>query len=158
HLADGHRPRFAGAPDTIRTCDLCLRRATLYPAELRVRLQRRRALSRNPLPTLDVGDVFPEALGLAHESRGLGVLLIGAEAGEFAHQLLLPRGQAGRRLDEHLHDQVAALRPAQGRHAAALHAHGAAGLGALGHADGDLAVAVAVRAAQQAGRIDVATE
>ena len=28
---------FIGAPDTIRTCDLCLRRATLYPAELRVR-------------------------------------------------------------------------------------------------------------------------
>jgi hypothetical protein len=28
--------RYAGAPDTIRTCDLCLRRATLYPAELRV--------------------------------------------------------------------------------------------------------------------------
>ena len=26
----------SGAPDTIRTCDLCLRRATLYPAELRV--------------------------------------------------------------------------------------------------------------------------
>ena len=26
-----------GAPDRIRTCDLCLRRATLYPAELRVR-------------------------------------------------------------------------------------------------------------------------
>jgi hypothetical protein len=25
----------SGAPDTIRTCDLCLRRATLYPAELR---------------------------------------------------------------------------------------------------------------------------
>jgi hypothetical protein len=24
-----------GAPDKIRTCDLCLRRATLYPAELR---------------------------------------------------------------------------------------------------------------------------
>jgi hypothetical protein len=24
-----------GAPDRIRTCDLCLRRATLYPAELR---------------------------------------------------------------------------------------------------------------------------
>jgi hypothetical protein len=30
-------PDFIGAPDTIRTCDLCLRRATLYPAELRVR-------------------------------------------------------------------------------------------------------------------------
>ena len=28
-----------GAPDTIRTCDLCLRRATLYPAELRVRMR-----------------------------------------------------------------------------------------------------------------------
>src|SRR4051812_28824655 len=27
---------FCGAPDTIRTYDLCLRRATLYPAELRV--------------------------------------------------------------------------------------------------------------------------
>ena len=26
-----------GAPDRIRTYDLCLRRATLYPAELRVR-------------------------------------------------------------------------------------------------------------------------
>ncbi len=25
----------AGAPDRIRTCDLCLRRAALYPAELR---------------------------------------------------------------------------------------------------------------------------
>ena len=31
-----HQSQF-GAPDTIRTCDLCLRRATLYPAELRVR-------------------------------------------------------------------------------------------------------------------------
>ena len=28
-------PYGDGAPDTIRTCDLCLRRATLYPAELR---------------------------------------------------------------------------------------------------------------------------
>ncbi len=27
----------AGAPDRIRTCDLCLRRAALYPAELRAR-------------------------------------------------------------------------------------------------------------------------
>src|ERR1700681_1100870 len=26
-----------GAPDRIRTCDLCLRRAALYPAELRAR-------------------------------------------------------------------------------------------------------------------------
>jgi hypothetical protein len=28
---------MSGAPDTIRTCGLRLRRATLYPAELRVR-------------------------------------------------------------------------------------------------------------------------
>src|SRR5690348_14132602 len=27
---------ITGGPDTIRTCDLCLRRAALYPAELRV--------------------------------------------------------------------------------------------------------------------------
>ena len=33
-------PCFFGAPDRIRTCDLCLRRAALYPAELRVRLMR----------------------------------------------------------------------------------------------------------------------
>jgi hypothetical protein len=37
-----------GAPDTIRTCDLCLRRATLYPAELRVLT---RLASRLPSPT-----------------------------------------------------------------------------------------------------------
>src|SRR5262245_9326702 len=30
-----------GAPDRIRTCDLCLRRATLYPTELRVLVQRK---------------------------------------------------------------------------------------------------------------------
>jgi hypothetical protein len=30
------RWRIAGAPDTIRTCDLHLRRVALYPAELRV--------------------------------------------------------------------------------------------------------------------------
>src|SRR5258708_9865632 len=31
-----HRFAVVGAPDKIRTCDLCLRRAALYPAELRV--------------------------------------------------------------------------------------------------------------------------
>jgi hypothetical protein len=36
-----------GAPDRIRTCDLCLRRATLYPAELRV-LSTERSQSRAP--------------------------------------------------------------------------------------------------------------
>src|SRR5262245_5998698 len=29
--------KISGAPDKIRTCDLCLRRAALYPAELRAR-------------------------------------------------------------------------------------------------------------------------
>src|SRR5713226_1796231 len=33
---NGQSIEVIGAPDTIRTCDLCLRRATLYPAELRV--------------------------------------------------------------------------------------------------------------------------
>ena len=32
------RSEIFGAPDRIRTCDLCLRRAALYPAELRVRM------------------------------------------------------------------------------------------------------------------------
>ena len=37
-IANGRSPATrAGAPDRIRTCDLCLRRAALYPAELRVR-------------------------------------------------------------------------------------------------------------------------
>ena len=36
-----------GAPDTIRTCDLCLRRATLYPAELRAR--REMLISSKPI-------------------------------------------------------------------------------------------------------------
>ena len=34
-----YRPNQDGAPDRIRTCDLCLRRAALYPAELRVHLK-----------------------------------------------------------------------------------------------------------------------
>ena len=32
----GHPHGKGGAPDRIRTCGLCLRRAALYPAELRV--------------------------------------------------------------------------------------------------------------------------
>jgi hypothetical protein len=36
-LSSLRSPRETGAPDRIRTCDLCLRRAALYPAELRVR-------------------------------------------------------------------------------------------------------------------------
>ena len=38
--------RRIGAPDRIRTCDLCLRRAALYPAELRVLVARARAARR----------------------------------------------------------------------------------------------------------------
>ena len=34
--SSGLSDQKAGAPDRIRTCDLCLRRAALYPAELRV--------------------------------------------------------------------------------------------------------------------------
>jgi hypothetical protein len=42
-----------GAPDRIRTCDLCLRRAAFYPAELRVLLKVRRHIAeagRAPQP------------------------------------------------------------------------------------------------------------
>ncbi len=35
HNTPAIRRTFDGAPDRIRTCDLCLRRAALYPAELR---------------------------------------------------------------------------------------------------------------------------
>jgi hypothetical protein len=38
---------FSGAPDKIRTCDLCLRRAALYPAELRVHAWIVRRSARN---------------------------------------------------------------------------------------------------------------
>src|SRR5205085_7305783 len=47
---------------------------------------------------------------------------------------------------------------AQRRHALALHANRAAGLGALRHLHRDLAFAVAVLAAHQAGRLDVAAQ
>src|SRR5713101_3261192 len=48
-----HRPatqKDIGAPDTIRTCDLCLRRMALYPAELRAQcLAVQRPNESNPL-------------------------------------------------------------------------------------------------------------
>ena len=37
-MAGSRKARGDGAPETIRTSDLCLRRATLYPAELRARV------------------------------------------------------------------------------------------------------------------------
>jgi hypothetical protein len=37
-----------GAPDRIRTCDLCLRRAALYPAELRVLSKPKDGLENRP--------------------------------------------------------------------------------------------------------------
>ena len=41
---------YSGAPDTIRTCDLCLRRVALYPAELRAQcLAVQRPNESNPL-------------------------------------------------------------------------------------------------------------
>ena len=41
---------FSGAPDTIRTCDLCLRRVAVYPAELRAQcLAVQRPNESNPL-------------------------------------------------------------------------------------------------------------
>jgi hypothetical protein len=44
------KPSYTGAPDTIRTCGLRLRRATLYPAELRAQcLAVQRPNESNPL-------------------------------------------------------------------------------------------------------------
>src|SRR5580698_2675627 len=59
------------------------------------------------------------------------MLLLAAEAGEFAHQLLLPRRELGRRLDEELDHQVAAFARAQRRHPTAFQPHSSAGLGTL---------------------------
>ena len=54
-----------GAPDRIRTCDLCLRRAALYPAELRVlpagACPRRSALIAHPAPGRNVVSYGDEA-------------------------------------------------------------------------------------------------
>src|ERR1700722_1136288 len=49
-----------GAPETIRTSDLCLRRATLYPAELRapVRLNRRKPRQRQRPTALQKSPTF----------------------------------------------------------------------------------------------------
>ena len=47
-----------GAPDRIRTCGLCLRRAALYPAELRVHLGVRAGAARS-----SAGAGLPESLG-----------------------------------------------------------------------------------------------
>src|SRR5450755_242940 len=73
-----------GAPETIRTSDLCLRRATLYPAELRapIGLNRRNARQRQRPLILLVGWFVkaPAAkfgcsnrLGRASRSRAAGV-------------------------------------------------------------------------------------
>src|SRR5690348_14175313 len=51
---------ITGGPDTIRTCDLCLRRAALYPAELRVR--RRGHHSRGRIPRARESAHAPPAL------------------------------------------------------------------------------------------------
>src|SRR3978361_1551278 len=53
-----HRRAGYGAPDTIRTCDLCLRRATLYPAELRV-LKRLRLADWVAAGNLPPSPIFP---------------------------------------------------------------------------------------------------
>jgi hypothetical protein len=57
--------RKNGAPDWIRTSDLCLRRATLYPAELRVQRAFMGSLS---------GVVFQHHLGSRGRDRHFGVV------------------------------------------------------------------------------------
>jgi hypothetical protein len=64
-----------GAPDTIRTCDLCLRRATLYPAELRVlspRLADWPPTGNGPAGLLTL-EWVSGSFGYGHASHRLGV-------------------------------------------------------------------------------------
>src|SRR5882672_475991 len=56
----------SGAPDRIRTCDPCLRRAVLYPAELRVRSLETSA-SASMMP---IGAPFIPAPMTSHSRRG----------------------------------------------------------------------------------------
>ena len=85
---------FNGAPDRIRTCDLCLRRAALYPAELRVPLRRcRHELSQ---PTLRRRG-FQASLQ-RRQIRLIAVFGDALTAGGFNHKLLIwvrLRGQTG---------------------------------------------------------------
>jgi hypothetical protein len=54
-----------GAPSRIRTCDLCLRRAALYPAELRVLM---RALY--PIPAAPATGMAGGTSALTHQGKG----------------------------------------------------------------------------------------
>src|SRR5690606_21019848 len=49
------KPREDGGPDTIRTCDLSLRRGPLYPAELRSLEERHCRMTWMPFDTLPAG-------------------------------------------------------------------------------------------------------
>ncbi len=72
HIALKNKEK-TGAPDTIRTCDLCLRRVALYPAELRAQcLAVQRPNESNPLGFCCdiVKPVFP-ALSYDHGSRAM---------------------------------------------------------------------------------------
>ena len=74
-----------GGPDRIRTCDLCLRRAALYPAELRVPQGRGRTILESR------GRVNPLCGGSGTSGRGTRGEGPDARAG-FARPLGLPLG------------------------------------------------------------------
>src|SRR5260370_41462432 len=100
-----HRPagqKDIGAPDTIRTCDLCLRRVALYPAELRAQcLAVQRPNESNPLGVCCdiVKPVFP-ALSYDDTARGRDHVPSAIRAALWRHRLeifgMFPSG--GRRL------------------------------------------------------------
>ena len=60
----------SGAPDRIRTCDLCLRRAALYPAELRVPGSRAGSGERIGMTEISLTD--PGAHGKERWRAGVG--------------------------------------------------------------------------------------
>src|SRR5438067_13159151 len=76
-------PKKAGAPDRIRTCGLCLRRAALYPAELRVPGQEGRlAKGAPPRQSLSGGPLAARADASLPRRRRLG--RVAAEVGDDA--------------------------------------------------------------------------
>src|SRR5688572_7897409 len=81
---------------------------------------------------------FEELLDLVEPALGARVVaraVLGADAFKLAQQLALARGQADRRLDHHVAEEVAGELAAHALDALGLEAEGLAGLGLGGDAD-----------------------
>ncbi len=70
-----------GGPDRIRTCDFCLRRAALYPAELRVRICFQGLITSRRLMLRDCAQIVPTGI----ESLDCPFLITRSEMGVSLH-------------------------------------------------------------------------